>query len=373
MKSINLMVSRVPLPADGPPLDFADIGADEGYEEEAEVLEKRNRLPFFVRGSIILALLVAGVILIAGGAFYKWISPILDFSGKPTPVAVKTTAVRPKKSVTPAPAVRLPARSTARSPRMNGSDPPFRPASPVATRTLKGPGAPPPPAKGPSPRVSAAALAMTETDKKKQETSLPGPKAGESEKKTPAPTARASVVPGLTPTPVPGKPETVEESPPKIEPAKKEPASPPASVKREKPVENPVKAVKEKAALPPKRVDKVLPSPKPKTPMTITAKAAKTPDRTVRSRRAPSSGPPRIAKAPSGRYSIQVGACRTSKCVKTLSRRLKDSGLEPLTAKSKSGRLTLVLTGAYPTWAAARAEMRNVITKGFKGSHAIKR
>ena len=360
VKNINLMISRLPLPA-GPALDFGDIVADAGYEDEAEALDERGGPPFFVRGSILLSFLVAGVILLAGGAYYTLIRP-LDFSGIPIPAPVKRAAVGPKERAAPVPAVRSPAPSRPMARMKDSTPPPTRPVSPGASRTLGRPGSPPPPspAKKPSPGVPAAALAMTGTGDKERKSPVAGPPPGEVKMETPKPTKKASIAPGPAPGSAKPAPKTVKPAPEAVKSApvtvKPAPAPPPESAK---PVEKGLKVA----------MDKARPLAKEKARMT--AGAAKKADRVVEKRRE-SSKPTRVARARTGRYSIQVGACKTAKCVEGLSRRLKKAGLEPMTAKSKSGKLTYVWTGTYPTWAAVIAELMNVKIRGFKDSYAVK-
>jgi len=295
----------------------------------------------FVRGSILLTFLIAGVILLAGGAYYTLIRP-LDFSGTPTPAPVKRAAVGPRERAASIPAVRSPS--------------PPRPVSPGAKRAIEKPGAPPPPspAKKPSPGVPAAALAMTGTGDKEQKSPVAGPPSGELKMETPDPTIKASIAPGSAPEAAKPVPEAMKPAPETVKPA---PAPPPESAKR---VEKRPKAAKEKAR------------PLGKQKARMTSSPAMKADRVVRKRRGPSK-PPRVARARAGRYSIQVGACRTAKCVEGLGRRLKEAGLEPMTAKSKSGKLTFVRTGIYPTWAAVIAELKKVKIRGFKDSYAVKR
>lgn len=340
MKNINLMISRLPLPAAGPALDFGDMAADAGYVDEAEVLDERGGPPLFVRGSILLTFLIAGVILLAGGAYYTLIRP-LDFSGTPTPAPVKRAAVGPRERAASIPAVRSPSPPRPMA-QMNDASPPTRPVSPGAKRAIEKPGAPPPPspAKKPSPGVPAAVLAMTGTGDKERKSPVAGPPSDELKMETPDPTIKASIAPGPAP-----------------EAAKPAPAPPPESAKR---VEKRPKAAKDKAR------------PLAKQKARMTSSPAMKADRVVRKRRGPSK-PPRVARARAGRYSIQVGACRTAKCVEGLGRRLKEAGLEPMTAKSKSGKLTFVRTGIYPTWAAVIAELKKVKIRGFKDSYAVKR
>ena len=249
--------------------------------------------------------------------------------------------------------------------RMKDASPPTRPVSPGAKRAIEKPGAPPPPppspAKKPSPGVPGVALAMTGTGDKERKSPVAGPPSGELKMKTPDPTIKASIAPGPAPEAAKPVPEAMKPAPKAVKPApetaKPAPAPPPESAKR---VEKRPKAAK----------DKVRPFAKEKARMT--ASPAVKADRVVRKRRGPSK-PPRVARARAGRYSIQVGACRTAKCVEGLSRRLKEAGLEPMTAKSKSGKLTFVRTGIYPTWAAVIAELKKVKIRGFKDSYAVKR
>ena len=358
MKTINLMISRLPLPAAGPALDFGDMVADAGYVEEAEVLEERGGPPLFVRGSILLTFLIAGVILLAGGAYYTLIRP-LDFSGTPVPAPVKRAGVGPKEGAASVPAVRPPAPPTPARPMARKIDasppPPTRPVSPGAKRAIRKPGASPPSSpKKPSPGVPAAALAMTGTGEKERKSPIGGPPSGELKMETPDPTIKASIAPGPVPEAVKPVPEAVKPAP---ETAKVVPAPPPESAKL---VEKRPKAEKDKVRPPAKRKARMTASPAMKG------------DRVVR-KKLGSSKPPRVARAGGGRYSIQVGACRTAKCVAGLSRRLKEADLEPMTAKSKSGKLTYVRTGTYPTWAAVIAELKKVKLRGFKDSYAVKR
>ncbi|MFQ5914086.1 MAG: SPOR domain-containing protein, partial [Nitrospinota bacterium] len=81
----------------------------------------------------------------------------------------------------------------------------------------------------------------------------------------------------------------------------------------------------------------------------------------------------RTAAVQTGRYAIQVGACRTPKCVRAFSSRLKELGLEPFTRKSGGGKLTLVLVGAYRTRGEARVEIERLKKRGFRGPYAVKR
>ena len=164
---------------------------------------------------------------------------------------------------------------------------------------------------------------------------------------TPDPTIKASIAPGPVPEAAKPAPKT----------AKVVPAPPPESAKL---VEKRPKAEKDKVRPPAKRKARMTASPAMKA------------DRVVR-KKGGSSKPPRVARAGGGRYSIQVGACRTAKCVAGLSRQLKEADLEPMTAKSKSGKLTYVRTGTYPSWAAVIAELKKVKLRGFKDSYAVKR
>ncbi len=335
--------------------------ADAGYVDEAEVLDERGGPPLFVRGSILLTFLIAGVILLAGGAYYTLIRP-LDFSGTPTPAPVKRAAVGPRERAASIPAVRSPSPPRAMA-RMNDASPPPRPVSPGAKRAIEKPGAPlpPSPAKKPSPGVQAAALAMTGTGDKERKSPVAGPPSGELKMETPDPTIQVSIAPGPAPEAAKPVPEAMKPAPETVKPApetaKPAPAPPPESAKR---VEKRPKAAEEKAR------------PLGKQKARMTSSPAMKADRVVRKRRGPSK-PPRVARVRAGRYSIQVGACRTAKCVEGLGRRLKEAGLEPMTAKSKSGKLTFVRTGIYPTWAAVIAELKKVKIRGFKDSYAVKR
>ncbi|MFQ5694238.1 MAG: SPOR domain-containing protein, partial [Nitrospinota bacterium] len=74
----------------------------------------------------------------------------------------------------------------------------------------------------------------------------------------------------------------------------------------------------------------------------------------------------RVAAVRTGRFTVQVGACRTAKCVRGLSAQLKKLGLSPYTKKSRNGRLTLVRLGSYPNWKQAKAAVARLKRNGFR-------
>jgi cell division septation protein DedD len=101
---------------------------------------------------------------------------------------------------------------------------------------------------------------------------------------------------------------------------------------------------------------------------------SKTPVPKVASRkRAPE---PRLVKAEAvnmDHYSIQVAACRRTYCVSNYTGLLKDKGFEPITKKTRNGKLILIMTGTYRTLRAAKPDLESLKERGFKKAHAIKR
>ena len=319
MKSINLIQSRLAFPAAGLPLDtFVEIPE----KEESQKVVERRRLPFFLRGSIILTL---GVVLLAAAVYYTLIRPV-DLSDKPQPIGPGERAVMAQTAKVPEPARKPAARPSESIPGKTtspifidwlNSAPPSGPLSPSARRPI---GEPPPVKKSSMPAISMS-------EKKKEEE-----KAAESKPETTPPSAEIKTA---------KKP--VDESPLKkpVAPEKAEPKKSPSA--EAKPPAKPTK------------VAKVLP-------------AEASPRKKV-----PEPGPEKTAAVPKGRYSIQVGACRRPKCVSSLTARLKKAEFEPITETSRNGKLTLILTGEYQTLRATRSDLEKLQERGFKGSYAIER
>ncbi|MBI2880919.1 MAG: SPOR domain-containing protein [Candidatus Tectomicrobia bacterium] len=310
MKSINLLRPRFPLPATGSLSDILDFAPAEYPPEAAE--EPRERRPFLVRGSVILALLIGGVALVSAGVYYTLIRPV-DFSGKPRPVSVEPpgkAAQKPMEERVALPETKKP------PPSLTAQGPP-RPTSPATTRLWKPPEAPLP-AERPSARVPAAGPPPTEKSQEgKPASAAPGRVAAPKAAPVRTPPERPKAVPAERPSP-----PKAEAVPPPVQPGKtqvaKAPAPAPAGV------------------------------------------------------RAPSP-PKKVAVARAGLYAVQVGACRTARCVQNLSGQLRRLGLEPYTQKSGSGQLTLVRAGSYPTLEEAQAAARRLKQNGFEGPYPVKR
>ena len=102
------------------PVDtFVEIPEKEEFQEAVD----RRRLPFFLRGIIILTFLMLGVVLLAAAAYYTLIRPV-DFSGKPQSIAPSERAVM-------APVVKVP--EPARKPVVRPSESmPGKPTSPIS-------------------------------------------------------------------------------------------------------------------------------------------------------------------------------------------------------------------------------------------------
>jgi cell division septation protein DedD len=71
-------------------------------------------------------------------------------------------------------------------------------------------------------------------------------------------------------------------------------------------------------------------------------------------------------------YSVQVGACKTSRCVERFLEDVKKAGFTPHTKKTASRKLTLIRVGSYKTAAETRSTIQRLKAKGFKGSYAVK-
>lgn len=342
MKSINLLRPRFPLPATGSLSDILDFAPAEYPPEAAE--EPRERRPFLVRGSVILALLIGGVALVSAGVYYTLIRPV-DFSGKPRPVSVEPpgkAAQKPMEERVALPETKKP------PPSLTAQGPP-RPTSPATTRLWKPPEAPLP-AERPSARVPAAGPPPTE----------------KSQEGKPASAAPGRVAaPPPSPAPRAAAPEPKAPAPPSAKPAEPPPAAAPKAAPVRTPPERP-KAVPAERPSPPK-AEAVPPPVQPgKT------QVAKAPAPAPAGVRAPSP-PKKVAVARAGLYAVQVGACRTARCVQNLSGQLRRLGLEPYTQKSGSGQLTLVRAGSYPTLEEAQAAARRLKQNGFEGPYPVKR
>ena len=300
LKSINLFQSSVGLPAEGLPVDtFVEIPEREEFQEAVD----RRRLPFFLRGIIILTFLMLGVVLLAAAAYYTLIRPV-DFSGKPQSIAPSERAVMAPVVKVPEPARKPVVRPSESMPRETTSPifterPDPSPPSGSLSLSARQPVGEPPPVKKPS--MSAISMSEKKKGEEKAE-SKPEEKAAEEKAE-------------------------LKKSPP----AEAKPPTKPTKVAKALPAEAPPR--------------KKAPAPRPEKTATVTK----------------------------GRYSIQVGACRTSKCVSNLTARLKKAEFEPITEKSRSGKWTLIMTGEYQTLRVTRPVVEKLKERGFKGSYAIKR
>ncbi len=215
-----------------------------------------------------------------------------------------------------------------------------------------------PPAKVESPAAKVAKPKISPPERTKAETPPAKPTKTESPPAKVESRAAKVAKPKISP-PKPGRAETLPAKPAKVEsrPAK------PAKVE-----DQPPRTVK---ALPPKA--------KPKAPLKSVKEKAQGLTRVARvqaptlERARRPVRPGRTAAVRTGRYSVQVAACRTAKCVRWFRNRIKALGLESYIRKSRNRKLTLVQVGSYLTLKEAKAEIERLKKKGFKGPYAVKR